>query len=417
MHKKTVLDNGLRIITETMPYLKSATIGIWTDIGSRNESDENNGLSHFIEHMVFKGTRTRSALDIATALESLGGSLNAFTGRENTCYYARVLDAHIPIAAEILCDLLSNSTFEEKHLRLEKKVVIEEIKDSLDTPSDHVHDLFAHATWRKHPLGHSILGTATNIRRIKRESLLAYFRKNYVTANTVVAAAGKINHNKLVRQIDNLLKLHVSRRKGSPRLIPPHNYAARNVYTREINQAHIVIGWNIIPYNHKDRYPLLMLNNIIGGGMSSRLFQVIRENAGLAYSVFSYQDYYKDTGILGIYLGCEASKATHAINLLVNEIENMKAGDISDAEFSATKLQISGNMMLGLESSTNRMNRLARNELYLGRNLTINETMKNLERVTKKDLVRVACKYLNPESASMVVLGPLEKSILSKINL
>jgi predicted Zn-dependent peptidase len=417
MHKKTVLDNGLRVLTETMPYLKSATIGIWTDIGSRNENTHNNGLSHFIEHMVFKGTRTRSALDIATSLESLGGSLNAFTGRENTCYYARVLDAHIPIAAEILCDLLSNSTFEQKHLRLEKKVVIEEIKDSLDTPSDHVHDLFARATWRKHPLGYSILGTATNIRGIKREELLSYFRKNYVTSNTIVAAAGKINHNKLVRQIESQLNLHVSRRKRDPKLAPPHNYAARKVYSRNINQAHIVVGWNIVPYNHKDRYPLLMLNNIIGGGMSSRMFQVIRENAGLAYSVFSYQDYYKDTGILGIYLGCEASRASRAVNLLVNEVEKIKAGDISDAEFSSTKLQISGNLMLGLESSTNRMNRLARNEIYLGRYITINETMRNIERVKKEDLVMVACKYLNPESASMVILGPLEKSILSKIDL
>lgn len=417
MHKKTVLDNGLRVITETMPYLKSATIGIWTDIGSRNESDENNGLSHFIEHMVFKGTKTRTALDIATSLESLGGSLNAFTGRENTCYYARVIDVHLPIAAEILCDLLSNSTFKEKHLRLEKKVVIEEIRDSLDTPSDHIHDLFARATWRKHPLGHSILGTATNIRRIKREGLLKYFKKNYVTSNTIVVAAGKINHNKLVRQIENQLKLKTSRRKPNPRLEAPHNYAAHHVYSRDINQAHIVLGWEIVPYNNKDRYPLLMLNNIMGGGMSSRMFQVIRENAGLAYSVFSYQDYYKDTGILGIYLGCEPTKAGHAINLLLNEVEKIKSGDISDAEFSSTKLQISGNLMLGLESSTNRMNRLARNDLYLGRYITINETMRNLERVTKKDLVRVANKYLNPQSASLVILGPLEKSILSKIDL
>ncbi|MBD3218050.1 MAG: insulinase family protein [candidate division Zixibacteria bacterium] len=417
MHKKTVLDNGLRVITETMPYLKSATIGIWTDIGSRNESRENNGFSHFVEHMVFKGTKTRSALDIATVLESLGGSLNAFTGRENTCYYARVLDAHLPIAAEILSDLLSNSTFQPQHVRLEKKVVLEEIKDSLDTPSDHVHDLFARATWKQHPLGLSILGSLTNIRSIKRDDLLSFYRKNYTTENTVVAAAGKINHNKLVRQIDKLLKIRVSRRKRQPKLHAPVNHAPRSVYSRGIKQCHIVLGWEIVPYYNKDRYPLLMLNNIMGGGMSSRMFQVIRENAGLAYSVFSFQDYYKDTGILGIYLGCDPGSTANAVNLLVDEVEKIKSGDISDAEFSSTKLQLSGNLMLGLESSTNRMNRLARNEMYLGRFITINETIKNLEKVRKNDLIRAARKYLNPESASLVVLGPVYKSILKKINL
>jgi predicted Zn-dependent peptidase len=417
MQKKTVLDNGLRIITETMPYLKSATIGIWTDIGSRNESRENNGFSHFIEHMVFKGTRTRSALDIATALESLGGSLNAFTGRENTCYYARVLDAHLPIAAEILSDLLSNSTFHQQHLRLEKKVVLEEIKDSLDTPSDHVHDLFARATWREHPLGFSILGSLTNIRSIKRDDLLSFFRKNYVTTNTVVAAAGKISHNKLVRQIEKQLKLKSSRRKKPIRFDRPVNHSARSVHSRDIKQSHIVLGWEIVPYNHSDRYPLLILNNIMGGGMSSRMFQVIRENAGLAYSVFSYQDYYKDTGILGIYLGCDPASTANAVNLCLDEVEKIKSGDISDAEFSATKLQLSGNLMLGLESSTNRMNRLARNEIYLGRYISINETIKNIERVKKNDLIRVARMYLNRESASMVILGPADKSIIKKINL
>jgi predicted Zn-dependent peptidase len=417
MQKKTVLDNGLRVITETMPYLKSATIGVWTDIGSRNESRENNGFSHFIEHMVFKGTKTRSALEIATALESLGGSLNAFTGRENTCYYARVLDAHLPIAAEILSDLLSNSTFEPQHLRLEKKVVLEEIKDSLDTPADHVHDLFARATWKEHPLGLSILGSLTNIRNIKRDDLLSFYRRNYTTANTVVAAAGKINHNKLVKQIDKLLKIRVSKRKRPSRLNPPVNHAPRSVYARDIKQCHIVLGWEIVPFTNKDRYPLLMLNNIMGGGMSSRMFQVIRENAGLAYSVFSFQDYYKDTGILGIYLGCDPGSTSNAVNLLVDEVEKIKSGDISDAEFSSTKLQLSGNLMLGLESSTNRMNRLARNEMYLGRYITVNETVRNIEKVKKNDLIRAARKYLNPESAALVILGPVHKSIIKEINL
>jgi len=416
MHKKTVLDNGLRVITETMPYLKSVTIGIWTDIGSRNENRVNNGLSHFIEHMVFKGTKTRSALEIATALESLGGTLNAFTGRENTCYYARTLDSSLPIATEILCDLLSNSTFENKHVSMEKKVVLEEIKDCLDTPSDLVHDIFSKSTWKDDPLGYPILGSATNIRRIKRDDLLKYFRNNYLTSNTIVSAAGNVKHSALVRQIEDQLKLRVRKSRKSVPKNSPQCYAPRKVYQRQIMQAHVVLGWEIVRYDHPDRYPLLMLNNILGGGMSSRLFQIIREKTGLAYSIFTYQDYYRDTGILGAYMGCDGSKVAQAVNLLLREIEKIKAGDISDAEFSATKLQLSGNLMLGLESSTNRMNRLARNELYLGRFISINETMKNLERVKKDDLVRVANIYLAPEKASMVFMGPVDKSVINNID-
>jgi predicted Zn-dependent peptidase len=417
MQKKTVLDNGLRIITETMPYLNSATMGIWTDIGSRDETPESNGFSHFIEHMVFKGTKSRSALEIATSLESLGGTLNAFTGRENTCYYARVLNAHLPLAVEILSDILSNSTFESQHLRMEKRVVIEEIKDVLDTPSDTVHDLFSLATWKKHPLGYSILGTATNIKRIRRDNLLSFFKKNYVTSNTLIAAAGKVSHAALVKQVSKHLKLNTSKRAKKATSIQPDISPARKIYSRDINQAHVVLGWKIVKYNHPDRYPLLMLNNIMGGGMSSRLFQIIRERKGLAYSVFSFQDYYKDTGILGAYLGCDGSNVPAAVNLLVSEVEKIKNGDITDAEFSATKLQISGNLMLGLESSTNRMNRLARNELYLGRQYSISETMQNIEKVKKTDLAAVARKYLNPDSASLCILGRVDKSVLGQINL
>jgi len=413
MHKKTVLDNGLRVITETMPYLKSVTIGIWTDIGSRNENRENNGLSHFIEHMVFKGTKTRSALEIAAALESLGGTLNAFTGRENTCYYARTLDSSLPVATEILCDLLSNSTFENKHVSMEKKVVLEEIKDCLDTPSDLVHDIFSRATWKDDPLGYPILGSATNIRRIKRADLLKYFRSHYLTTNTIVSAAGNVKHSTLVRQVENQLKLRAGKSRKSALKSNPRCYSTRKVYQRQIMQVHAVLGWEIVRYNHPDRYPLLMLNNILGGGMSSRLFQIIREKTGLAYSVFTFQDYYRDTGILGAYMGCDGSKVAQAVNLLLREVDKIKAGDISDAEFSATKLQLSGNLMLGLESSTNRMNRLARNELYLGRFISINETMKNLERVRKDDLVRVANVYLSPEKATMVLWARLTNPLLT----
>ena len=417
MYKKTVLDNGLRVITETMPYLKSATMGIWADVGSRNETPEINGLSHFIEHMVFKGTRTRSALEIATALESLGGSLNAFTSRENTCFYARVLDQHVPVATEILCDLLANSTFEEKHLRMERKVIVEEIKDSLDTPSDYVHDLHARAMWRKHPLGYPILGSATRILRTKRETLLSFYRKNYVTSNMVVAASGNVNHARLVRQISEQLRLRMSRRKNPPKLKKPVNYRARKVYGRDIMQAHIVLGWEIVPYKNYDRYPLLMLNNILGGGMSSRFFQAIREKMGLAYTIYSYQDYYKDSGIFGTYVGCDSKNVVPSVNLLLHEVDKIKQNGIDDAEFTATRVQLTGNLMLGLESSTNRMNRLARNELYMGRFFGLNETLKNLEKVQREDLTRVARRYLNPENLTMVVLGPLDKTVLGKIEL
>jgi len=417
MHKKTVLENGLRVITETMSHLNSVTIGIWANIGSRNEAREANGLSHFIEHMLFKGTKTRSALEIAAALESLGGNLNAFTGRENTCYYARTLDTHLPLAAEILCDLLSNPTFENQHLRMEKKVILEEIKDSLDTPSDYVHDLFAKSTWRRHPLGYPILGSAANIKRIQREKVLSYFKKSYVTSNTVVAAAGNVNHAKLVRQIREQLKIKTHKRKVDQKLEKPACFPARKICFRDINQAHIVLGWETIAFDNPDRYPLLILNNILGGGMSSRFFQRIREEMGLAYTVFSYQDYYRDTGISGAYMGCDQSKTVEAVNLLMAEVEKIKNDDISEAEFSSSKMQLIGNLMLGLESSTNRMNRLARNELYLNRFISLKETVKNIEKIKKADLTEVATKYLDPEKASLVILGPVDKSKISQMNL
>ncbi|MFH2054867.1 MAG: pitrilysin family protein, partial [bacterium] len=305
-YRRSELESGIRVVTERMPSLKSISLGVWFDVGSRNETAAVNGISHFIEHMTFKGTATRDAREIAHSLESLGGTLNAFTSREYTCYYARLLDEHLDTALDILADILTNSLFAEEEVERERQVILEEIKDQIDTPSDIIHDYFASTAWASHPLGRPIIGSPETVGAIGRNGLLDFVGKNYTTDRVVIAAAGNVDHNKLVEQVS--ARFSFAAAKNGNRLDPP-NYEKghREVFSRESAQTHICLGMPTFSFADPAKYALLVVNTILGSGMSSRLFQSVREKHGLAYSIYTMQDYYHDTGFFSVYLATEAA--------------------------------------------------------------------------------------------------------------
>ena len=415
-YRKTVLQNGVRVITETMPHLHSVSIGIWVDIGSRDESIRENGICHFIEHMTFKGTSTRSALEIAFALESLGGNLNAFTGREMTCFYARVLDEHLPVAVDILSDILVDPVFAPEHVDKERKVIIEEIKDVFDTPSDYIHDLFSNALWGDHPLGKPIMGSAEGISAINRNDLVEFKGKNYTSGHIVIAAAGNVDHDKLVEMVEEKIKFDHQAPVKAVVSDSDNAKPSKIVKSRESNQTHICIGFPGFRYTHPDKFALLILHNILGGGMSSRLFQAVREELGFAYSVYTYQDFYKDGGVFGVYLGTDDKNAAKASNVILSEIAKIRENSISDDELNSAQQQLKGNLMLGLEGSSPRMNRLARHELGYNSFVSLEETLRHIEDVSCEALKEVATSVFSADRCAAAFLGPVKESILDEID-
>ncbi len=415
--KKTVLRNGMRIVTEAMPHLHSVSIGIWVDIGSRYEAAAENGICHFIEHMTFKGTKTRSAYDIAAALESVGGTLNAFTSREQTCFYARVLDEHLPIAVDILTDMLVNSVFAPEHIERERGVIIEEINDVFDTPSDYVHDLFAKAVWDDHPLGQPIMGSAEGVSGIDRDRLVAFKNKNYTSERVVVAAAGNVDHEALVAMIENGLSLvgrevHQVQEKVDRRCVK----TSRRAFRRESSQTHTCIGFPAYRYTHPNKFALLILHNILGGGMSSRLFQAVREELGYAYTVYTYQDFYRDGGVFGIALATDHKNAARSADVILSEIAKIRKNTISEAELESARQQLKGNLLLGLESTSARMNRLARHEFEYGEYTPIEESLSRVEKVTMDNLGEAITTIFTTDSCAAVFLGSVQDDILGEVD-
>ncbi len=414
-YKKTVLDNGARVVTERIPHLHSVSIGIWIDIGSRYESAAENGICHFIEHMTFKGTTTRSAFDIASALESVGGSINAFTSREQTCFYARVLDEHLPIAVDILTDMLMNSTFEQKHVERERNVIIEEINDVFDTPSDYVHDLFARAVWDDHPLGQPIMGSVEGVGGLTRDDLVAFREKNYTPARVVVAAAGNVDHENLVGMIQEKLNLSP---QGTAEALESDGYSvrlSRGVVYRKANQTHTCIGFPAYRYTHPNKFALLVLHNILGGGMSSRLFQAVREKLGYAYTVYTYQDFYRDGGVFGITLATDNKNAGRSTDVILSEIARIRENSISEDELESAQQQLKGNLLLGLESTSARMNRLARHEFEYNTFIPIEETLKRVGQVTEDHLREAVGTIFTADRCAAVFLGSVEDKILDDV--
>jgi len=410
MFQKELLINGIRIVTEEIPYVNSVSIGIWVKVGSRYESFENNGISHFIEHMLFKGTRKRSAKDIANSIDKIGGQLNAFTTKECTCFYAKVLDTHFEIALDVLSDMFLNSVFSEADIEKERGVIIEEINLYEDSPEDLVHDLFSQAVWSSNPLGMSILGTEESLDHIGREQLVDFFNKNYIPQNIVISVVGNFKHKDVVCKIKEYFVKAEHKDNGAARIIMPRfepEYMLKNKVTEQI---HLCMGFNGVDIKSEAYYPMLVFNNVFGGAMSSRLFQRIREDRGLAYSVFSYPSSFEDCGLFSIYAGSKPDNLKSVAGLIMEEIKVIKETGITDEELYDSKEQLKGSYILGLESTSGRMLSIGKSELLLDRIYSPAEVLQRIDEVNM-DGVNSIIKYIfDSESMGVAVIGSMEKN-------
>ena len=407
-YRKTVLPSGLRVVSEELTHVRSVSVGVWIDVGSRDESPELNGMSHFIEHMVFKGTTNRSVKDIAQSIESVGGYMNAFTGKEHTCYYARVLDEHAPLAVDVLSDLVQNARFPEKDLEKEKGVVIEELRNAEDDPDDIIHDYFDKVLFGDHPLGSPVIGNERNLRSFTRKDVLKYLKSHYVPGNMVLAAAGNISHEKLVDLADKYFGSMKSgpAQSGSGRIKPRGFRPDEKAYKKPIQQAHICLGTQAWSVKSKQRYPILVLNTLLGDGMSSRLFQNIREKYGFAYSVYSSATLMSDAGVFSAYIGTDKQHIEFSTGLILKEFERLCEKSVSHAELGRTKAQLKGSMMLSLESIPHRMMRLGTSELYFHDITTIDSILKQINGVTQDDVQAIAVSLFRGDHLSKVLIQP-----------
>ena len=402
---RDVLDNGLRLITETMPHVRSVTIGVWLMRGSRHESVDRSGIAHFVEHMLFKGTDTRTAEDIAQAIDSIGGQLDAFTAKEYASYYIKVLDEHLPLAVDLLADIVLRPAFSRDEIEREKKVILEEIKMVEDTPDDLVHELFTQHFWEGHPLGRPILGSKETVESFTSEILLKYFRGAYVAKNMIISAAGNLEHARVRELVEAAFGALAS--TGEPLSADAPTVVPQVITrTKELEQSHICLGTNSYPQNHEDRYVSYIMNTVLGGSMSSRLFQNVREKRGLAYAVFSGLSAYRDAGNITIYAGCANEAVGEVIDLCVEELRGMKRGPVPEAELRRAKDHLKGSLMLSLENTASRMSHLARQEIYFDRHFGLDETLAGVERVTDFDVQRVAQDLFANGSLAATVLGP-----------
>lgn len=404
-YHKTTLANGLIIVSESIPHYHSVSIGVWIRSGSRQENKNNNGIAHFLEHLMFKGTKRRSAREIARSLESVGGYLNAFTSKEQTCYYVEVLDSQLPRAVDILTDMVCHSLFSPRDIERERQVILDEIDSVQDTPDDLVQDIFMEKLYPENSLGYPILGTKETIQSITREQLIAFYENHYISSNIIIAAAGKVEHEKLVRLCEQKFDLPNSQ-MAFPTLPIIQTGEGEFLYHRAINQAHICLGTIGLPYDHANKYELLLLNTLLGFGMSSRLFQNIREKYGLAYSIYSYVDFFQDNGLLAIYLGTDKNKKDRALQLVEKEIQNLKNKLITENELDRLKTQLKGNFVLSLESSSKRMSRLAKMEIYLREYQTVEHVMSEIEKVQRSTLAEIIHQIFSGRQLLRVIFLP-----------
>ncbi|WP_409294335.1 M16 family metallopeptidase [Peribacillus sp. SCS-26] len=405
MIKKYTCQNGVRIVLENIPTVRSVAIGIWIKTGSRNETPVNNGISHFLEHMFFKGTTERTAREIAESFDSIGGHVNAFTSKEYTCYYAKVLDNHASYALEVLSDMFFNSTFVQEELEKEKKVVCEEIKMYEDTPDDIVHDLLSKAVYGNHPLGYPILGTEETLDTFNGEKLKQYIHDYYTPENVVVSIAGNIDED-FIKETEKYFGSYTGGKRTSEAVKADFH---QNSFSRkkETEQAHVCLGFNGLPIGHENVYSLVTLNNILGGSMSSRLFQEVREQRGLAYSVYSYHSAYQENGLVTIYGGTGANQLNVLLETIHETIGKLKAEGITGRELRNSKEQLKGSLMLSLESTNSRMSRNGKNELLLGRHRSLDEIVEEIDSVTEEKVNALGKEIFNDEY-SLAVISPLE---------
>jgi predicted Zn-dependent peptidase len=404
--EKYILDNGVRVIFEKIPTVRSVALGIWVKTGSRYESIDNNGISHFIEHMLFKGTDTRSAKEIAESFDQIGGQVNAFTSKEYTCYYSRVLDEHAQMALDILADMFFNSTFDDSELKKERNVVIEEIKMYDDTPDDLVHDLITKASFANHPLGYSILGTEEVLHTLTRDKILSYIESRYVPQNIVITAAGNVTPQLLT----SIREQFTSFQRGahSDSLTRPAFEANIRLKKKETEQAHLCMSFPGYEIGNKDMYSLILMNNILGGSMSSRLFQEVREERGLAYSVFSYHSSFQDSGMFTVYAGTTPKQIEEVYRIVIDTINKLQTHGILEEELKKGKEQLKGSLMLSLESTNSRMSRLGKNELLLEKHLDLDEIIQRVNEVSLDSVKRVIDQTFN-QSMSIALVSPYEE--------
>ena len=410
---RTTLDSGVTVVTEEMTEVRSASIGFWFDVGSRDESDELAGTSHFLEHLLFKGTPTRSAKNIADAFDAVGGDINAFTGKEYTCYYARVLGDDLPMATDVLSDMIVNSTIDATELESERKVILEEIAMHEDAPDELVHDLFYRSMWNEHPLGRPVLGYNGTIGEVQRDQVVDYWKDRYAPKNLVVAAAGNLKHDELVERVNSLFTStngHKTLRSGTA----PRPSMGTSVHKRPTEQAHIVIGTEGLPRNHPDRHALTVLDAILGGGMSSRLFQEVREKRGLAYSVYSYRSLFADTGTFAIYAGTTPQNAETVIEVVRDEVASLLSEGVTEAELARAKGHVKGALVLSSEDPGSRMNRLGRLQLTTGEILSTDELIERFEALQMEDIKRVGDQVLGNKNFQMTIVGPFDEDAFDR---
>ncbi|MBT2665760.1 insulinase family protein [Bacillus sp. ISL-4] len=404
MIKKYTCQNGVRIVLENIPTVRSAAIGVWIKTGSRNETPELNGVSHFLEHMFFKGTTTRNAREIAESFDSIGGQVNAFTSKEYTCYYAKVMDNHASYALEILADMFFNSTFDGEELKKEKNVVYEEIKMYEDTPDDIVHDLLSKAVYENHPLGYPILGTENTLETFNSDTLKKYVHDMYTPDKVVVSIAGNVDE-KLIQEVENYFG---SYQGGEDRLelVKPSFHENRITRKKDTEQAHLCLGYNGLEIGNDKTYSLITLNNILGGSMSSRLFQDVREQRGLAYSVYSYHSSYQDSGMVTVYGGTGTNQLDSLYETIQETLDTLKRDGITEKELRNSKEQLKGGLMLSLESTNSRMSRNGKNELMLGEHRSLDDIIIKIDEVTEDTVNELANQIFTKHSLSLV--SPLE---------
>ena len=412
MYRKTVLNNGIRIVTEHIPHVQSVSIGIWVKTGSRDENKEENGIAHFIEHMLFKGTKKRTALQIAKKIDAVGGILNASTGREYTDFFAKVLDEDFDLAIDLLSDIFLNSLFPSHEVKRERGVIFQEIKMVEDTPDEYVQDLFSQHFFPGHPLGHPILGNYATLTKITRPKLAEFFQNYYLNPlRIIVAVAGKLNHEQVVEAIERTLG-KIKPKAEARTWSPPEAFPCIKIFNKNLEQVHLCMGSLGVSQTNPSRYAGYILNAILGGSMSSRLFQEIREKRGLAYAIFSYNSSFQDTGILTIYAGTTRDKLNKVIELIMKEIRKLKTKPLRKNELAKAKDQLKGTILLLWENTDVRMSRLATGEIYFEKYIPLKHILTKIERVTVDDVQSLSQELFQKKYFSLVALGKVnEKDI------
>ncbi len=408
MYRKDTLSNGIRIVSETLPKSRSVSIGVWVKVGSRHEPPELGGTSHFIEHLFFKGTAKRTAKDIAIEMDSIGGEMNAFTSQETTTYYVKVVDEHLAVAIDLLADILLSSRFDPIEMEKERKVILEEIKSVEDTPDDYIHELFTNAVWPDNSLGRPILGTKDTIRGLKHENILSYIEQYYSPREIVISVAGNFEHARLIDLLEKSFGT-LSRNGIAKKEVSPQFRSTIQVRKKQLEQVQLCIGCRGLNYTHEDRFVVSALNTVLGNSMSSRLFQEIREQNGLAYSIYSYVTSYRDTGLLTIYAGTDPANTLEVVRLVMKELRKIKEEGITPAEETRVKNQIKGSLILSLESSNSHMSRIARQEIYFGKYLSMDDIIREVGTVTREQVQRLAQQLFTSGGVSLTVLGPLTR--------